>query len=42
MGRIEVFSLLTDNYSTQVKNDWDNVINLVHKLIAECQQSITT
>ncbi|KJA22822.1 hypothetical protein HYPSUDRAFT_185885 [Hypholoma sublateritium FD-334 SS-4] len=30
------------NRSTQVKNDWDNVVNLVNKLIAECDQNITT
>ncbi|KJA22828.1 hypothetical protein HYPSUDRAFT_185891 [Hypholoma sublateritium FD-334 SS-4] len=28
--------------STKVKNDWDNVVNLVNKLIAECNQNITT
>lgn len=28
--------------STQVKNDWDNVVNLVKKLIAECDENITT
>jgi len=29
-------------YSTEVKNEWDNVINLVKKLIAECDQNIKT
>ncbi|KJA22823.1 hypothetical protein HYPSUDRAFT_138659 [Hypholoma sublateritium FD-334 SS-4] len=28
--------------STRIKNDWENVVNLVHKSIAECDQNITT
>ena len=33
--RVEVFDLLTNNYSTKVKNDWNNVA-------AECDQNLTT
>ena len=36
---IKVFSLLKNNYSTQVNYNWDNVVNSV-KLVNECMKNI--
>ena len=39
---IEVFSLLTKelNYSTEVKDDWDNVVNMMKMLINQSDSGI--
>ena len=37
---IKVFSLLKNNYSTQVNYNWGNVVNSVEKLVNECMKNI--
>ena len=39
---IEVFSLLMNNYSTEVKNEWVKVVNEVNKLINESKSKMDT